>query len=79
MSFHYFSMPKNRKMTKKWKFEKNQVEKNKQNRKSWKKRTRGNCEAEAFQCQQKTIKKLQEPKFRGPFWKYSGHNCPFNP
>ena len=28
MIFHYFSKPKNRKMTKKWKFEKNQVEQN---------------------------------------------------
>ena len=27
MIFHDFSKPKNRKMTKKWKFEKNQVEK----------------------------------------------------
>ena len=44
-------------MTKKIKFEKNQVEKNKKKRKSWKKRTRGNCEAEAFQCQQKAFKK----------------------
>ena len=49
MTFHYFSMPKNRKMTKQWKFEKNQVEKHLKKRKSWKKRTRGNCEAEAFQ------------------------------
>ncbi len=23
--------------------------------------------------------KKNTPKFRGPFWKYSGHNCPFNP
>ena len=44
-------------MTKKIKFEKNQVEKNLKKRKSWKKRTRGNCEKEAFQCQQKTLKK----------------------
>ena len=21
----------------------------------------------------------KKPKFRGPFWKYSGQNCPFNP
>ena len=47
MIFHDFSMPKNRKMTNKLKFEKNLVEKSKKKRKSWKKRTRGNCEAEA--------------------------------
>ena len=46
----------------------------KQKRKSWKKRTRGNCEAEAFQCQQKTIKKPsknQKKTLRRPrkFWK----------
>ena len=35
------SMPENRKMTQKIKFEKNLVEKNFKNRKSWKKRTRG--------------------------------------
>ena len=57
MIFYDFSMPENRKMTKNIKIEKNQVEKNLKNRKSWKKRTRGNCEAEAFQCQQKTFKK----------------------
>ena len=53
MIFHDFSMPENRKMTNKLKFEKNLVEENKKKRKSWKKRTRGNCEAEAFQYQQK--------------------------
>ena len=53
MIFHDFSMPKNRKMIKKIKFEKNLVEKKLKNRKSWKKRTRGNCEAEAIQYQQK--------------------------
>ena len=36
-------------MNKQIKFEKNLVEKNLKNRKSWKKRTRGNCEAEASQ------------------------------
>ena len=41
-------------------------------RKSWKKRTRGNCEAEASQQKKK-------PQFRGAFWKCSGHNSPFNP
>ena len=44
-------------MSKKIKIEKKKVEKNKKNRKTWKKRIRGNCEAEAFQCQQKTLKK----------------------
>ena len=44
-------------MTNKIKIEKNLVGQNLKNRQSWKKRTRGNCEAEAFQCQQKTFKK----------------------
>ena len=44
-------------MNKKIKIEKKSRTKLKKKRKSWKKRTRGNCEAEAFQCQQKTLKK----------------------
>ena len=56
MIFHDFSKPKNRKMTKKWKFEKNQVEK-KLKPEILEKKIRGNCEAEAFQCQQKTLQK----------------------
>ena len=44
-------------MNKKIKIEKKKFENKLKNRKSWKKRIRGNCEAEAFQCQQKTLKK----------------------
>ena len=44
MIFYDFSMPENRKMTKKIKIEKNLVENNLKNRKSWKKKTRGNCD-----------------------------------
>ena len=46
-------------MTKKIKFEKTSGRKKYKKRKSWKKRTRGNCEAEAFQYQQqKKIEKI---------------------
>ena len=44
MSFHDFSKPKNRKMSKKIKIEKKKSKKIKKNRKSWEKRTRFSCD-----------------------------------
>ena len=41
-------------------------------RKSWKKKL-------AATARQRLPPPKRKPKFRGPFWKYSGHNCPFNP
>ena len=42
--FHDFSMPKNKKMTKKIKIEKKKSEKKFKKRKSWEKRTRFSCD-----------------------------------
>ena len=44
-------------MSKQIKIEKKKGRKTLKKRTTWKKRIRGNCEAEAFQCQQKTFKK----------------------
>ena len=58
-------------MTPKIKIRKKSGRKKFKNRKSWKKRTRGNCEAEAFQYQQyqqdSTVAKLKKTRVSDDF------------
>ena len=62
----------NRKMTKQIKFEKHLVEQKL-------KITENLGKKELAAAARQRLPPQKKPKFRGPFWKYSGHNCPFNP